>query len=52
VFLDALAAGASIAQAFAAATAADARTQAAALFSLLLQHGLAVELVDLPRSPA
>jgi hypothetical protein len=52
VFLDALAAGASIAQAFARATAADARVQAAALFSLLLQHGLAVELVDLSRSPA
>jgi hypothetical protein len=51
-FLDALAAGASIAQAFGLAAAADARTQAAALFSLLLQQGLAVELFDLSRSPA
>ena len=51
-FLDALVAGANIAQAFTAAAAADARTQAAALFSLLLQHGLAVELVELSRSPA
>jgi hypothetical protein len=51
-FLDALAAGDSFAQAFAAATSADARTQAAALCSLLLQHGLATELIDLSRSSA
>ena len=49
-FLDALAGGCCIAQAFAEASAADPRTQAAELFSLLLQHGLATELVDLIRS--
>ena len=51
-FLDALAAGASLAQAFAAASAADPRTEPAALCSLLLQHGLAIDLIDLSRSPA
>ena len=51
-FLDALAAGGSIAAAFAAATLADAGAQAAALFSLLLHNGLAVELPELPRSTA
>jgi len=50
VFLDALAAGTSIASAFAAAAVADPRTEAAALFSLLLQHGLAIALTDLSRS--
>jgi hypothetical protein len=51
-FLDALAAGAGIASAFAAAELADARAQGAALFSLLLHNGLAIELVPLPRSLA
>lgn len=51
-YLEALSAGRSFADAFAQAAAADPRTEAAALFSLLLQHGLVIELVDLSRSPA
>lgn len=45
-FLDALAGGSTLAQAFAGAVAGDARTDPAALFTLLLRHGLATELHD------
>jgi hypothetical protein len=51
-FLDALASGCSFAQAFAEAGAFDARSEPAALFSLLLQNGLVTELIDLDGKPA
>ena len=47
-FLDALAGGATFADAFARAIAADSRTEPTALFALLLQHGLAVALHENP----
>ena len=46
-FLDALAAGASFARAFAAATRMQPAAEPAALFSLLLQQGLVTELTEL-----
>ena len=51
-FLDALAAGASFAHAFTAAAGAQPLAEPAALFSLLLQKGLVIELFELtPESP-
>ena len=47
-FLDALARGSTIADSFADASAADPHTDPAALFALLLQHGLAVGLQQHP----
>lgn len=48
VFLDALACGASFASAFAQTARAQPQAEPAALFSLLLQQGLVIELLDIP----
>jgi len=48
-FLEALAAGASFARAFAMAADARPLAEPAALFSLLLQHGLVTRFTDLPQ---
>jgi hypothetical protein len=51
-FLDALATGASFAAAFVAAARAQPQAEPAALFSLLLQQGLVVELIESPPEAA
>jgi hypothetical protein len=47
-FLDALASGASFARAFAQVARAHPQAEPAALFTLLLQQGLVIELLDIP----
>jgi hypothetical protein len=47
-FLDALGAGASFARAFAQAARVHPHAEPAALFTLLLQQGLVIELLDIP----